>query len=73
MNNTLVFDQYYRNVPPQAVDELINFRATHPLKHTFAYGIQWEYIVAGRGSEALLILPGLLGFGEMSFQHIRAF
>jgi pimeloyl-ACP methyl ester carboxylesterase len=73
MNNTLVFDQYYRNVSPQTADELVRFRATHPLKHTFVHGIQWEYIAAGRGSEALLILPGLLGIGEMSFQHIRAF
>jgi maspardin len=73
MNNALVFDQYYRNVPPQTVDELARFRATHPLKHTFVYGVRWEYIAAGHGSEALLILPGLLGFGEMSFQHIRAF
>ena len=73
MNNTLVFDQYYRNVPPQTVDELVRFRATHPLQHTFVHGVLWEYIAAGRGSEALLILPGLLGIGEMSFQHIRVF
>ena len=57
----------------QTVDELVRFRATHPLKHTGLQGVEWEYIAAGRGSEALLILPGLLGIGEMSFQHIRAF
>ena len=73
MNNGLAFDQNYRHVLRQTVDELTRFRATHPLKHTFVHDVQWEYIATGRGSEALLILPGLLGIGEMSFQHIRAF
>ena len=73
MNNSIPIDRYYRDVPRHEVSELARFRATHPLKHTFVHGVRWEYITAGRGSEALLILPGLLGFGEMSFQHIRAF
>ncbi len=73
MNNRLVFDRTYRDVPRREVDELVHFRSTHPVKHTTASGIKWEYLVSGLGSEALLILPGLLGFGEMSFQHIGAF
>lgn len=73
MNNSVPFDRYYRDVQRHEVSELARFRATHPLKHTFVHGVRWEYIAAGRGSEALLILPGLLGFCEMSFQHIRAF
>jgi len=73
MTDSLAFDRYYRNVSHQEVDELVRFRATHPNKHTFVHGIKWDYIASGNGSEALLILPGLLGFGEMSFQHIRAF
>ena len=73
MSTSLAFNRYYRNVPHQQVDELVRFRAAHPLKQTFARGIKWDYIVSGHGSEALLILPGLLGIGEMSFQHIRAF
>lgn len=73
MNNSLTSDQFYRHVPRHAVSELAHFRATHPIKHTVVLGVRWEYIAAGHGSEALLILPGLLGLGEMSFQHIRAF
>jgi pimeloyl-ACP methyl ester carboxylesterase len=73
MNNSVSFDRYYRDVPRREVSELARFRAAHPLKHTFVYGVRWDYIAAGHGSEVLLILPGLLGFGEMSFQHIRAF
>jgi len=73
MSSSLAFDRYYQNVSHQQVDELVRFRATHPIKQTFVQGIKWDYIVSGNGSEALLILPGLLGIGEMSFQHIRAF
>jgi pimeloyl-ACP methyl ester carboxylesterase len=73
MSTSLAFDSYYRNVPHQQVDELVSFRATHPIKQTFIHGMKWDYIISGNGSEALLILPGLLGIGEMSFQHIRAF
>lgn len=67
------FKRLYRNVPRQAVDELVHFRAAHPIEQTAVSGVQWDYLAAGRGSETLLILPGLLGFGEMSFQHIQAF
>jgi pimeloyl-ACP methyl ester carboxylesterase len=73
MNSRLVFDRTYRDAPRQAVDELVRFRGAHPLKRAGRQGVEWEYIISGRGSEALLILPGLLGFGEMSFQHIQAF
>jgi pimeloyl-ACP methyl ester carboxylesterase len=73
MKNDLAFDQSYGKTPPQTANELASFRVTHPFKHTWVSGCQWEYIDAGRGSEVLLILPGLLGIGEMSFQHIGAF
>jgi pimeloyl-ACP methyl ester carboxylesterase len=73
INSRLVFDRTYRDAPRQAVDELVRFRGAHPLKRVGRQGVEWEYIISGRGSEALLILPGLLGFGEMSFQHIQAF
>ena len=73
VNNGPAFDRYYRNVPRQKLDQLVRFRAAHPVKHALAYGVKWNYIASGRGSEALLILPGLLGIGEMSFQHIQAF
>jgi pimeloyl-ACP methyl ester carboxylesterase len=73
MNNSLILERYYRNVPRQEVDAITRFRAAHPPKHTAVQGVRWEYIAAGRGSEVLLILPGLLGIGEMSFQHVRAF
>lgn len=69
MNNHLTG----RVVPRQEFVQLESFRATHPVKHVILYAVRWEYIASGHGSEALLILPGLLGIGEMSFQHIQAF
>jgi pimeloyl-ACP methyl ester carboxylesterase len=73
MNDGLAVDRHYRNVPRQKFDQLVRFRAAHPGRDTSAQGVKWEYIASGRGAEALLILPGLLGIGEMSFQHVRAF
>jgi pimeloyl-ACP methyl ester carboxylesterase len=52
---------------------LFRFRATHPTVCATAEGIEWEYIACGQGDRALLILPGLFGVGEMSFEHILAF
>jgi pimeloyl-ACP methyl ester carboxylesterase len=69
----LISDRTYRDVPRQAVDELVRFRETHAAKRTLIQGVAWDYLATERGSETLLILPGLLGFGEMSFQHIQAF
>ena len=73
MHNQLAVERYFQQVPPAAVDELLKFRDTHPLKQIAVRGVRWTYLIAGRGPATLLILPGLLGFGEMSFQHIRAF
>lgn len=71
--NTITFDRRYVNVPYTDKDQLSRFRAAHPVKHAAVAGADWEYIVCGRGTETLLILPGLLGIGEMSFNHILAF
>jgi len=71
--NNLAFDQFYASVPAAERKALLGFRAAHPLKSLAVHGTPWEYIAAGRGAEALLILPGLLGIGEMSFQHILVF
>ena len=71
--NTITFDRLYARVPHADKDHLLRFRAAHPVKHTMVAGANWEYLACGRGAETLLILPGLLGIGEMSFHHILAF
>jgi pimeloyl-ACP methyl ester carboxylesterase len=52
---------------------LHRFRATHPITRAAVNRIEWEYIASGRGDKAVMVLPGLLGAGEMSFEHILAF
>lgn len=54
-------------------DQLQDFRAGHPLCTRTIAGIEWQYYESGSGDETLLILPGLLGFAEMSFQLILDF
>lgn len=70
---TAITESRYRYAPPAAVDQLRRFRATHPLKSITLDGVTWDYLLGGQGRETLLILPGLLGLAEMSFQHITLF
>jgi deazaflavin-dependent oxidoreductase (nitroreductase family) len=62
-----------RNPAASLWEELRQFRATHPLKHTTVGEVGWEYIASGEGEEALLILPGGAMVGEAGFTRIPAF
>lgn len=73
MLTTPALERLYRLVPAEARAELLRFRASHSLRRLTAAGTPWEYLAAGSGAATLLILPGLLGLAEMSFQHILAF
>lgn len=72
MLTTPALDRLYRDVPAEARAELLRFRQTHSLRQIDVAGTTWEYLASGRGPQALLILPGLIGLAEMSFQHILA-
>ena len=54
-------------------EELREFRAAHPLKHTTVSGVGWDYLASGEGEEALLLLPGGAMVGESLFTRIPAF
>jgi pimeloyl-ACP methyl ester carboxylesterase len=54
------------------MEQLERFRAAHPAQRHTHQGVVWEYIDAGSGVETILILPGLLGVAEMSFQQVSA-
>jgi pimeloyl-ACP methyl ester carboxylesterase len=61
----------YRNVPPEQVEQLMRFRKEHPLQSLKADGITWEYLASGEPSgQALLLLPGALGFAESAWRTI---
>lgn len=55
--------------PDDLHTELWRFRASH--RYSSHNG--WHYLASGHGTEALLLLPGLPGLGEMAFQHITRF
>ncbi|HEX8598037.1 MAG TPA: alpha/beta hydrolase [Chloroflexia bacterium] len=49
------------------------FLATHPFRYVTSSGMCWPYLVAGRGEQALVLLPGAPGRAEASFEYMRAF
>ena len=66
-------DQIYKQVPPEQVARLKEFRLTHPYKQLMVGDTRWEYISCGRGPQTLLLLPGALSVGESTFPLISAF
>ena len=70
---SLTIEKVDTGVTTSLWSRLRGFRATYSTTHATVEGIAWKYIACGHGEKALLILPGLLGFGEMSFEHILAF
>ena len=59
--------ELYRDVSAEQVERLVGFRKAHPYKRTTIGDVEWEYIAAGRGEAAILLLPGALGTGESLF------
>ena len=49
-----------------------DFRSSHVTKHIFVNGIEWEYIVSGKGASTILLLPGALSTAESMFHIIKA-
>jgi pimeloyl-ACP methyl ester carboxylesterase len=67
-----VVDLNLENAPLR--EQLRHFRATHTDKRYQAAGHEWRYLAGGKThEEALLLLPGAPGLGEMAFQHIMRF
>lgn len=60
----------YKDVPPDQVGRLHQFRADHPYQHAIIDRVDWSYIVAGQGDATLLVLPGALGAAELGWQTI---
>jgi len=66
----LTFAEIYQDVKPEYKERLLDFRAAHPYKRVTLHGVPWEYIAAGQGDEALLLLGGGLSVGEAAFDTI---
>jgi len=48
--------------------DLLDFRASHPLRRVTVDGIEWEYLVGGGGPRAVVLAPGGLGAAEVHFR-----
>lgn len=66
-------DATRRGIAAERWEELRQFRASHPPKHTTVAGVGWEYIASGEDGQALLLLPGGAMVGEAGFTRIPAF
>jgi hypothetical protein len=62
---TKSFDAIYKNAPRHQVDELLEFRSTHPVQQRSIDGIEWKYIFSGTGSETIVIMGGPLSTPEI--------
>jgi pimeloyl-ACP methyl ester carboxylesterase len=67
---TKSFDVIYKNAPRHQVDELLEFRSTHPVQQRSIDGVEWKYILSGTGSETILIMGGPLSTPEMHYRSI---
>jgi pimeloyl-ACP methyl ester carboxylesterase len=64
------FDTIYKNAPKDRVDELLEFRSTHPVQQRSIDGVKWKYILSGTGSETIVIMGGPLSTPEMPYRSI---
>ncbi|HWM93754.1 MAG TPA: alpha/beta hydrolase [Thermoanaerobaculia bacterium] len=55
------------------MDRVRRFREEHPLKRAAIGGQEWEYIAAGRGERALLLLPGALAVADSTWLTLPHF
>ena len=56
-----------------AVQALASFRSTYPPRSLTVEGVGWTYRVGGAGARPLLLLPGLQGAGEATFELAEHF
>jgi hypothetical protein len=62
------FNAIYKNATRQQVDELLEFRPTHPVQQRSIDGVEWNYILSGTGSETIAIVGGPLSTPEMHYR-----
>src|SRR5437879_4131797 len=56
-----------------AFDARNQFRCSHPCRRTEINGARWEYWAGGRGPRGMLVLGGLLSFGDTSHRMVSLF
>jgi pimeloyl-ACP methyl ester carboxylesterase len=69
---TKTFDKIYWNAPREQKEQLVCFRKNHPHKHLTVSGLEWDYIVGGKGPEALVVCVGGTRTSDPAFRLIMA-
>ncbi|NJO97274.1 MAG: alpha/beta hydrolase [Pleurocapsa sp. CRU_1_2] len=61
------------NMPCAQMNELLQFRATHPIQRQSIDGVEWNYILSGTGTETILVLSGMLGRADTGYRMVMNF
>ena len=72
MKTTLSKNDYQHTFVEQQ-ERLHAFRTTHPREQLLLSGTTWNYLLAGQGTETLLILPGGERIGDVAFPLVQQF
>ncbi len=67
------FDEYYKKVPENLKNSLLEFRKTRNYKNLDHNGTSRRYYCTGSGSETLLLIPGGMRKAESIFAELEAF
>lgn len=62
-----------RKLAYDRMNELLQFRSTHPTKRQSIDGVEWNYILSGTGTETVLILSGMLGRADTGYKMVMNF
>jgi pimeloyl-ACP methyl ester carboxylesterase len=62
-----------RKLAYDQMNELLQFRSTHPTKRQSIDGVEWNYILSGTGTETVLILSGMLGRADTGYKMVMNF
>ena len=69
---TTISETDYQQVLVEQQERLNAFRTTHPREQINLSGTTWSYLLAGQGTETLLLLPGGERIGDVAFPLIQA-
>lgn len=67
------FERIFKDVPREQREQLLKFRAAHPVKKLTVQGNAWDYLSGGQGEETLVLLTGGGNSSEAFFQIMTAF
>ncbi len=64
---------FYTHVPAEKMQALAHFRERLHYEQALIAGQTWDYLLAGNGTETILMLPGVGGDADTLFRYIAGF